>query len=294
MLPRVATIGFFDGVHKGHRYLMNELRFYAAQNWCDPLIVTFREHPRHVLQSPNTPLLLTLADERKALLEQYAEVLMLPFADVQPMTAAQFMRHLKDRYNVRLLLMGYDHRFGSDRLTDFADYKRIAAEIGVNVEKMNQYLETGLHVSSTVIRSLISGGDVESANMLLGRQYSLSGEIVHGNAIGHTIGFPTANLQVDSLKQVPAAGVYAGSAAVGDKEYKAVINIGSNPTIGNADQTIEAHLIDYDGGDLYGQTMTINLTRRIRDERKFDTIEELKAQITRDIDNILHPLSALQ
>lgn len=294
MLPRVATIGVFDGVHKGHRYLMNELRFYAAQNWCDPMIVTFREHPRHVLESKDEPKLLTLAEERKGLLEQYAEVLMLPFADIQPMTAAQFLKHLKDKYNVRLLLMGYDHRFGSDRLVDFADYKRIAAEIGVNVEKMNQYLETGLHVSSTVIRSLLSGGEIEKANTLLGRLYSLSGEVVRGNGIGHTIGFPTANINVDQLKVIPSTGVYSGTAQLGGKQYRSVINIGSNPTVGNTKQTVEAHIIDYTGGDLYGQTIDISLDHRIRDERKFDSLDELKAQITKDIDSTLHPLYYLQ
>lgn len=289
MLPKVATIGVFDGVHKGHRYMMNELRFNASQNWCDPLIVTFSEHPREVLETGYVPQLLTLREERRQLLDPYGEVLMLPFREVQPLTARDFLRYLHDEHNVRLLLMGYDHRFGSDQLTDLADYRRAAAEVGINIERMNAYLETNILVSSTQIRRCLSAGDVDGATLMLGRAYAIDGTVVHGKGIGRQLGFPTANLSVNARKMLPADGVYGVRATLSDGISRpAILNIGTNPTLGRNERTLEVHIPAF-AQDLYGQDIHLELQRRLRDEKRFENVEALRVQIKADIDSILRP-----
>ena len=206
---KVATIGFFDGVHKGHQFLFKHLRKEADQRGLMPLIVTFQQHPRVLLQSDYVPQLLTTAEERQALLGAYGEVLMLPFEQIQALTAAEFMTLLRDRYEVSVLLMGYDHRFGADRLHCPQDYRHIGEALGIEVLTMSEYVEGELHVSSTEIRLALEKGNIAVANELLGRPYSLSGTVVHGKAFGRTIGFPTANIQpTDPHKIIPKAGVY--------------------------------------------------------------------------------------
>ena len=272
-----ATIGFFDGVHKGHRFLLSELRRVAAENGLQSAVLTLDEHPETILSGVAKPL-LTTSDERAALLRQTGvdEIFLFHFDVIQQMTAAEFMRVIHDRCGVEILLMGYDHQFGSDRLTDFADYAAIAAEIGLRLVPVAEAPDGA--VSSSKIRKALLSGDIERANEMLGYRYMLSGTVVHGNGLGHTIGFPTANIQPDSCKLIPLSGVYAAEGAL--------VNIGTNPTVGNDHQTIEAYLQDYKGGDLYGQTLTLHLVRRIRDERKFDSLEELQAQIRQDLASI--------
>ena len=272
-----ATIGFFDGVHKGHRFLLSELRRVAAENGLQSAVLTLDEHPETILSGVAKPLLTTSA-ERAALLRQTGvdEIFLFHFDVIQQMTAAEFMRVIHDRCGVEILLMGYDHQFGSDRLTDFADYAAIAAEIGLRLVPVAEAPDGA--VSSSKIRKALLSGDIERANEMLGYRYMLSGTVVHGNGLGHTIGFPTANIQPDLCKLIPLSGVYAAEGAL--------VNIGTNPTVGNDHQTIEAYLQDYKGGDLYGQTLTLHLVRRIRDERKFDSLEELQAQIRQDLASI--------
>ena len=280
-----ATIGFFDGVHKGHQYLLGELRRVAAEQGLQSAVLTLDEHPETVLSGHAKPL-LTTASEREDLLRQSGvdEIFLFHFDVIQQMTAAEFMRVIRERCGVEVLLMGYDHQFGSDRLTDFADYEALGAETGIKVLPVSEAPDGA--VSSSKIRKALLAGDVMRANAMLGYNYMLSGTVVHGNGIGHTIGFPTANIEADACKLIPKSGVYAAE-AVYDRNVTmrlpALVNIGTNPTVGNNHQTIETYLLDYQGSDLYGQTLTLHLTRRIRDERKFDSLEELKAQIELDI-----------
>ena len=282
-MGKIATIGFFDGVHGGHRFLFEHLREEGTKRGLDPLIVTFDTHPRAVLQSDYVPQLLTSLDERKVLLSAFGEVKILPFADIQGLTAAEFMAQLKNEYDVQVLLMGYDHRFGSDRLQHPQDYRRIGESIGVEVLTMPEYTEGEWHVSSTEIRTALETGNVAVANELLGRPYSLCGTVVHGVGLGHTIGFPTANMQLyEPLKQVPANGVYAVWADVLDRRYKGVCNIGTRPTIGMGDaRTIETHILDFDE-DIYGLDLRVTFCARLRDERRFDSREALREQLTLD------------
>lgn len=246
--------------------------------------MTFTEHPRTVLQSDYIPQLLTSQEERRAILSAYGEVLMLSFAEVQPMTAAQFMEQLHSQYGVEVLLMGYDHRFGSDRPKRPQDYLHIGAQSGIEVLTMNEFVDGELHVSSTEIRVALENGNIAVANDLLGRPYSLKGEVVHGKGLGRQLGFPTANIQpFDPHKVIPKAGVYAVTVRSYALEWTpAMLNI-------DAQGTIEAHIPSFQG-DLYGQPMEIHFLRYIREEKQFENLEDLKQQIRADVDSIRRPV----
>lgn len=289
-MPKIATIGFFDGVHRGHRFLFAQLKELAHERGLEPLILTFDRHPKEVLTGICPPMLTTYV-ERQQLLALHAEVRVLPFSEVQGLTAEQFMRYLQEKEEVEVLLMGYDHRFGSDQLKGFSEYEKVARRVGLHVERAHECLVDSLPVSSTRIRKLLHEGHIKEVNRLLSYDYSLSGVVEHGNGIGAQIGFPTANICLQSDKLLPIAGVYAASAVLeGDTDtspatYDAVVNIGNNPTVGNNHLTIEAHLIHYQG-DLYGKTITIALREYIRAERKFDSLQKLQEQIRRDIQSL--------
>ena len=281
MVKRIATIGFFDGVHKGHQFLFARLRALAEERGLAPLIVTFDTHPRAVLDADYIPQLLTSREEREKHLEQYGEVLMLPFADIQPLTALEFMTRLRDEYQVSVLLMGYDHRFGSDRLKHPQDYRRVGEQCGVEVLTLNEYVENEWHVSSTEIRLALENGNIVMANELLGRSYTLRGRVIHGKALGRTIGFPTANIApLDPLKVIPKTGVYLAYVDTPLRDNTpSFVNIDTN-------RLIEVYVPSFKG-DLYDQILKIRFVRFLREERHFETLEELQAQIKEDVDSIL-------
>lgn len=280
-MSRIATIGFFDGVHKGHQFLFARLRALAEERGLAPLIVTFDTHPRAVLDADYIPQLLTSREEREKHLEQYGEVLMLPFADIQPLTALEFMTRLHDEYQVSVLLMGYDHRFGSDRLKHPQDYRRVGEQCGVEVLTLSEYVENEWHVSSTEIRLALENGNIVMANELLGRPYTLRGRVIHGKALGRTIGFPTANIApLDPLKVIPKTGVYLAYVDTPLRDNTpSFVNIDTN-------RLIEVYVPSFKG-DLYDQILKIRFVRFLREERHFETLEELQAQIKEDVDSIL-------
>ena len=280
-MPKIATIGFFDGVHRGHRFLFAQLHEHAKLLHLSPVIYTFSEHPKQILTG-KSPAMLTTNAERRALLEQYGEVCFLDFSAVQHLTAEQFMRYLYEQEEVEVLLIGYDHHFGSDRLKGFHEYEKIARRIGLHVERAHECLVDSLPVSSSRIRKLLAAAQIDQVNRLLGYTYSISGVVEHGNAIGTTLGFPTANIRLDSAKQLPAIGVYSVVAQTNGVEYKALANIGTNPTVGNDHLSLEVHLLDFQG-DLYGQQLSISFLSFLREEKKFSSLEELKQQITEDL-----------
>jgi riboflavin kinase/FMN adenylyltransferase len=227
------------------------------------------------------PQLSTTLEERKSLLTNYAETKILPFAEIRDLTAAEFMQRMKAEWDVEILLMGYDHRFGSDRLKKPQDYRRIGQEIGIKVMTMDEFTEGEWHVSSTEIRAALETGNIALANELLGRPYTLSGTVVHGKGIGRTIGFPTANiLPEDPHKIIPKTGVYMARVDTPTMDNApAFVNVDPN-------KLIEAHIPSYKG-DLYDRHLEIRFEQYLRDERHFDSLDELKAQIKEDIDNIL-------
>ena len=286
-MSRIATIGFFDGVHKGHQFLFAQVCSIAEQEGMQPLIVTFDQHPRAVLQNDYIPQLITSLEERRALLQQYAEVLVLPFEQIRALTAQQFMSFLKDKYDVQKIVMGYDHRFGADRLSQIQDYRFVAQSIGVEIIKQGEYIDGEWHVSSTEIRQALLNGNVVVANELLGRNYTLNGVVVRGKGIGRTIGFPTANIQPETPEKIiPKSGVYAVQARTSTSSWMpAILNIGTNPTIGNNEQTIELHIPHFDE-NLYGQQIFVEFARYIREERRFVDISILREQIEKDISSL--------
>lgn len=272
-----CTIGFFDGVHLGHRHLFRQLHQWASDEGLQPIIYTFRQHPFEVLRR-QSPSLLSTSEERISMLSQYAEVRILDFHEVQHLTAAQFIAHLHDIDGVQAILMGYNHRFGSDRLTDIADYQHLATPLGVRVMRAVPYMDGADTISSSLIRKMIAEGNISDANRMLGYTYALSGKVIHGNGIGRSIGFPTANIDYPKEKLLPLSGVYA--AAIGQRT--AIVNVGTNPTVGNTQNTVEAHILNY-SGSLYDQHLTIQFLRFIRPEQHFSSLADLSTQIRKDI-----------
>lgn len=277
--------------------MFKQLNEEAAARGLKPLIVTFEEHPRTVLQSDYIPKLLSTKEERKALLSAYGEVVMLRFSTIRDLTAEQFMIRLKEEYGVEVLLMGYDHRFGSDGLRNPEDYRRVGSKQGIEVLRMEEYQDGTQHVSSTEIRTALEKGDVERAKELLGRPYALFGKVVHGKGLGRTIGFPTANIEPEEPnKIIPMAGVYEVKVK-GERLKDEGVNELANERVSglgvrgmcniDAKGTIEVHLLGYKG-NLYGQNLTIQFMQFIRKERQFHSLDELQQQIKADVDSSLH------
>lgn len=271
----VVTTGFFDGVHLGHRHVLETLVSSARERGEEALVVTFWPHPRAVLQQDARDFrLLTSLEEKKALLLGCGvhRVEVIPFTRAfAAMTAAEYLDLLREKYGATLVIMGYDNRIGSDHKT--------AAELpGVVVvdEVGNDSL------SSTKIRKALEDGDVTGAAAMLGRPYGLHGVVVAGNRLGRTIGFPTANMQLyEPLKLVPGNGVYAVEVDVLGQKYRGMTNIGTRPTVGGTSRTIETHILDFDQ-DIYGLPLEIRFFRRIRSEIHFPSLDALRVQLEKD------------
>ena len=288
----VATIGFFDGVHRGHRCLIDQVLGLAGERGERSMIVTMDRHPREVVMPDQLPKLLTSNDERLQLLKATGvdEVHVLKFDEtMSKLTAREFMRMLAENLGVNILVMGYDHHFGHDG-GSFEDYQRWGRECGIEVVLAHRM--EGEKASSTICRRLLAEGDVKGARHILGHEYLIMGVVVAGHRIGRQIGFPTANLKVDERKLLPKDGVYAcrvqaGSCgSCGSGGIKGILNIGMRPTLDNgSDRSVEVHIIGH-CGDIYGQTLQLQLVRRIRGERKFSSLKELKTQIEQDIESL--------
>ena len=288
----IATTGFFDGVHLGHRLVIERLVSLAHARGDESLVVTFWPHPRAVLQDGARELrLLNSLEEKKGLLRNLGvdRVEVLDFTrSFAALTAEQYLREiLRDRFGVTTLLMGYDNRLGSDRLTAAA-LKPIADGIGMELIELSPLSfrpsEASGEISSTQIRTALESGDIESAAEMLGYGYALKGVVVAGNRLGRTIGFPTANMKLyEPLKLVPGRGVYVVEAEVLGKKYRGMTNIGLRPTVGGSFTTIETHILDFDE-DIYGLPLRITFLRRLRDEVHFPSLEALKRQLEKDRD----------
>ena len=288
-IGKVATIGFFDGVHLGHNYLLEQLKSEAQQRNMQSVVVTFANHPR-LFFDPNCGLKqLTLSDEKVALLQQKGvdEVVMLQFDEqLSRLTSRQFMQLLVEKYGVKVLLMGYDHRFGSDRSTSFDEYVEFAQQIGLEVKRCAGFSSSDVMVSSSKVRKALELWNISLANELLGYNYFIRGTVVDGKKIGRQLGFPTANLQVDSLKMLPSDGVYVVEVVAEGQTHKGVLNIGLRPTLSTANRTVEVHIIDF-AGNLYGKEIEVHFINFLRHEMKFSSLEELKEQIKKDLHRVI-------
>lgn len=284
----VIATGFFDGVHRGHRLVIEQLVSAAKTRGEQSRVITFRPHPRNVLQSDARDLrLLTSLEEKKALLRGLGvdriEVLSFTKEFSRLSTEAYLRDYVMGRFGGRAILIGYDNRMGGDLLTP-DEIEPLARGLGLDVIRTKP-VKAGesLAISSTKIRSLLADGEVEAANGMLGYPYTLHGVVVAGNQFGRTIGFPTANMQLyEPLKQVPGNGVYLVEAETVGRMLRGMCNIGYRPTVcDDKARTIETNLFDFDE-DIYGLDLKVRFLRKIRDERKFGSVAELRAQLERD------------
>lgn len=282
----MATIGTFDGVHRGHQAVLMELKSMSETLGLDPMVVTFDRHPLELIDSERAPRLLMRRRDRSDALRQIVPYLAeIKFDEaVRRMTAAEFMAMLRDEHGVKALMLGFNHRFGSDGLQRFEQFEAEAKKLGMAVCQGVEQLSDDGRLSSTIIRQSLLDGNVESAAKCLTRPYRIVGHVTTGKQLGRQIGFPTANLVPCEQRQlVPKAGVYACKATCENGyRYLAMVNIGVRPTVDSSGHTtIEAHLFDFDG-DLYGTTVALDFMKRIRDERSFPSLEALTAQLHED------------
>lgn len=288
---RAAVIGNFDGVHKGHQYVLEKLLHLAGKYELRPLVLTFDKHPRSYFHRSKRTEFLTTLDERRARLSDMgiADMQVLEFNDqLAAVSAYDFMKDvLRDKMNVKLLLLGYDNRFGKrNDAEDFHSYQEYGKELGIKLILANPLDVEGERVSSSHIRHLIERGAVDEAARCLGYNYFVTGEVKKGHQEGRKIGFPTANILPPPAKLIPATGVYVTEVLVAGNIYKGITNVGCRPTFGNGtDVTIETY-IDAFEGDLYGKEITVSFVRRIRDEICFDNAEQLKVQIEEDMSQL--------
>lgn len=284
----VATIGFFDGVHRGHRFLIDRVIEEAQRLGMSSAVITFDRHPREVLQTDYQPDLLSTLDEKLLLLSKthVDNTVVLHFdASLAALTAHDFMRDVLQRQlKVRKLIIGYDNRFGHNRSEGFDDYVRYGKELGIEVIRADAFLPDDIRVSSSVIRTCLREGRVEEANRLLGYDYTIESRIVSGYQNGRKMGFPTANLDVTRCQQLlPASGVYAVLVRLKDSVgwKRGMMNIGHRPTFNGTTTSMEVNLFNF-SGNLYGQELLVSFISKIRDERKFDSIDALAEQLQHD------------
>ena len=290
--PTVATIGSFDGVHRGHVAMIEETKRRAAEAGLPVTIVTFATHPRLLFEQDPHPFLLSSPAVRMERLAATGveRCVVLDFdRAMAALTAEEFMRKvLCEKLGVKLLVLGYDHRFGRPEAgVGTEQYIAYGRSLGMEVVRAGRYDEGEMKVSSSQVRRALSAGDIGRANTLLGYRYSISGKVIHGAALGRRIGFPTANIELDEpLQLLPLNGVYEVSVGIEGKEHAGVINIGTKPTVTeNGRLSVEVFIMGF-AGDLYGERLTVSFARRIRDERKFASLDELKEQIDKDIASI--------
>lgn len=282
----MATIGFFDGVHLGHRFLIDEVKAAAAQRGLPSAVITFPAHPRAVLQQDYQPRLLNSFEEKLRLLATTGVdyCIVLDFTEaLSQLSAEAFLQILAQEWHVKGLVIGYDHRFGHDRRDGFEQYVRYGQQWGIEVVKAEAFDAGHTAVSSSEIRRLIQEGQVERAAQLLTYDYPLSGRIVSGYKVGRTLGFPTANIQPDDPTQLlPGIGVYAVWVEVAGERHKGMLYIGSRPTLDNGTQlSIEVHILHF-SDDIYDDPIRVTFARFVRGDEKFDSLAALKAQLMRD------------
>lgn len=285
--PLFAALGVFDGVHRGHRAVIARVESEAAARGLSSAVITFRAHPQQVLR-PQVPFrMLTSPEERETLLRQTGidRVIFLDFTrEMSLLSAFDFLQILSSHYQVKGLIIGYDHRFGHNRAEGFDDYVKYGQRLGMEILHADELVTDAGPVSSSIIRKLLVEGDLTTANHLLSYPYTLHGKVVNGFHVGRELGFPTANIDIDYPdKLIPANGVYAARIVLPDgNRYNGMLNIGNRPTLNRPnDYSIEANLFDF-SGNLYGSSLAVELIRYMRPEQTFADITALRAQLVAD------------
>jgi riboflavin kinase/FMN adenylyltransferase len=282
----LLAIGVFDGVHPGHKHLLAHLTRQARKSGLASGVVTFRHHPQDVLQPHHRLPLLTSFEQRVELLKQEGvdEVIALSFTNrLAQFSPEEFLGLLKKYLRMRGLVVGPDFALGRNREGDVETLTRLGKALGFSVTVVPPFQKDGEVVSSTAIREAIANGDMKRVQKLLGRPFTIKGEVVTGSGRGAKLGFPTANVDAGAELAMPPEGVYVSRAHIGDRAYPAMTNIGVAPTFGGSQRLVEVHLMDYDGEDLYGQEITVDILNRLRGEIKFESPEALQKQMTDDV-----------
>lgn len=293
----VVTMGSFDGVHKGHVQVIGNLKQVAAELGGESVIISFEPHPREVLYPlEKRPGILTTLEEKIGILQAHGvdHLIILPFTEeLANLSYSDFVKRiLVDRLGIKGLVVGYDHRFGKNREGSFEVLKAIAGEYRFYLEQEHAYEENEVNISSTKIRTALELGNIALVREFLGYDYPISGKVVHGDKIGRTIGFPTANLQLeDERKLLPASGVYAVRVSVDGVMYGGMLNIGVRPTVSRSGIVrLEVNIFDFHS-EIYDKTISVFLLARVRGERKFNDVDELSAQLKTDKQVVLKYLS---
>lgn len=293
----ILTLGTFDGVHIGHKKILERLTQNTENGKYESLVLTFFPHPRMVLQEKSEIKLLNTISEKSKLLEKSGieNLVIHPFNEsFSRLTAEEFVHSiLVDQFHIQKIIIGHDHRFGRNRTANIDNLIAFGAEYGFEVEQISAQEIQDVSVSSTKIRKALQDGNMTLANEYLGYAYFLTGEVIKGKQLGRTIGFPTANIRIEEdYKLIPKNGVYVVKALIGQKEVSGMMNIGFNPTVNGQKQTIEVNLFDFDS-DIYGQKIEISLLQYLREEQKFGSVDLLKEQLNQDKKNALAFLNQL-
>ncbi len=294
--PTLLTIGVFDGVHLGHRYLLDHLAARAREKGCQAGVITFKTHPEKVLNRRDTIPWITTLQERVRLLKDAGIKIVVPVTftrDVAGLTAREFILLLRKHLKLCDLVLGPDFALGKHRQGDTGYLQRLGEELDFRVEVVKPARLEDDTISSSVIRRLLAEGDISKVNRMLGRYFSLDGRVLAGDRRGRTLGFPTANIKVQPEQAMPKDGIYATVANLKDKALPAVTNIGIRPTFDGHKRLIETFIFDFNG-DIYGKKLKIDLIARIRDEMKFGSVDELKAQMARDAEKARRTIASLR
>jgi riboflavin kinase/FMN adenylyltransferase len=291
----VVTTGTFDGVHQGHRVIIDQLKKHAAKIGGETVLLTFFPHPRMVLYPDDNELrLINTINERKKLLEEAGidHLIIHPFSkEFSRLSSLDFVRNiLVNQLNVNTLVIGYDHHFGRNREGSFEHLKEFGPLYGFEIEEIPAQEVQQVNVSSTKIRTSLIDGEINAANQFLGYSYTLNGTVIEGEQVGREIGFPTANIKIDEwYKLIPANGVYAVKIKLNNISYKGMLNIGNRPTLKGKSKTIEVNIFNFNS-NIYNNKIQIEFYERIRSERKFNELVELKKQLSIDKEKTLQIL----
>ena len=287
----IVTLGTFDGVHIGHNAILDKICKVAKHENLESIILTFFPHPRKIVSNNYDIKLLNTIEEKSVLLEKIGiqNFIIHPFDKTfSELSPREFVTQvLVEKLNIQKIIIGHDHKFGKDRAADFNDLINFGKEFGFEVEEISAQQINEVSVSSTKIRNSLLEGNISLANEYLGYPYVLTGNVVKGNQLGRTIGFPTANIEIpEEYKLIPKIGVYVVTVDVNNDTVFGMMNIGVKPTLGENKLSIEVHLLDFDK-DIYNQKIQVKVLERLRDEQKFDSFDALKSQLEKDKQNTI-------
>ncbi|MFV0305789.1 MAG: bifunctional riboflavin kinase/FAD synthetase [Moheibacter sp.] len=292
----VLTLGMFDGIHLGHQGIIQNLNNIAEEVKGESILLTFEPHPRVVLGKNTDDLqLLTTLDEKVELLKNLGlqNLILHPFTKVfSELSSEEFVKNLLiEKIGIHTLIIGYNHHFGKNREGNFEQLKQLSEEYGFNLKQIEEVKSHDNSISSTDIRFALNNSDLDFVSKGLGRNYRLSGKVVHGDKLGRTLGFPTANLEVEKYKLIPENGVYIVKVHFQNKIHKGLLSIGTRPTVTNSNEKrVEVYILDFEQ-DIYDEIISIEILKKIRDDKKFNSVDELVQQMERDKKELLTQFS---